>query len=443
MLQNLVNNLKYPNNLCFNIDTLEPLGLQTIYRIGKLQVNCKELFEPCNKFLDIGCSIGLFSFIHSLTAEKCVAVDSNAEQLNIMNAIIKYRKCNNIQLIHSNFSSLTQITDKFDTIWLGNSFHYFYHSNGKNSIQILENLCSNYIIIEAPFEISYLRSLRNNTIFEEPIMNDYILKNILALFSTNFDILYVRPSPTDEINRKLIVFKKKQIKIEEPIKEIIVEKIIEEVEDNTIVKIEDIKEISNVSIDNIDRKFLLESRPFTNLYSCKIDNKKYFLKLIYKFHENLPFNTVIKSYKNITLLKDEIKNSIVKVFDIQVKEDNILVLMEFLKDYTSFTKIKSLNLGFNYDNIIKLYVEELIYLVENNIFICDISTENIMFNIKKNIIKIIDIDCLLDLEDIKLQENILLRSWMLLQIDKLEEETSDKEVISLIKMLKQKVLNRI
>lgn len=201
MLQNKLNGVVYPNNYYYDIDTLSAKG-ELKLRIERLQKYAPELFARCDKFLDIGSSLGYFLCVHSaLGSSSVVGVDKDRNANNIARSIADKKGFDQIKIEDGSFRTFT--TDvQFDTIWLGNCFHYTYIDSGWDAVIKLAGLCKQYCIIEAPVEKSY---------FIEGYAGDrldgYSYDNLIKHFSKYFD--FIREGESYCLDRKIIVFRRK------------------------------------------------------------------------------------------------------------------------------------------------------------------------------------------------------------------------------------------
>ena len=154
-IQKLVDNVTYPQNLYYNVDTLEPKGL-LVNRCNVFKKYCPQLFEKQKSFLDIGCATGYFLFHHAKNNTRVVGIEPDKKLFNICSLIDIYKDENtNLELLNIRFKNYV-LKEKFDLIFLGNCFHYLYEDEGWNILKKLSKIRNGQIIIEAPLEGSHL-----------------------------------------------------------------------------------------------------------------------------------------------------------------------------------------------------------------------------------------------------------------------------------------------
>jgi len=109
------------------------------------------------------------------------------------------------------------------------------------------------------------------------------------------------------------------------------EKVVLHPSDNYHINIHD---GTGITFSNITCKELIKELSTSSIYKCKINNKEYVSKVIYK-NPNMDFNNVLKSYQNYQTLMS--KDGIVDVYDFRISDcgEKFEVLMEDLRDRKS------------------------------------------------------------------------------------------------------------
>ncbi len=201
LLQNKLNGIAYPNNYYYSIDTLKATG-ELEFRIERLQKYAPELFARCDKFLDIGSSLGYFLCKHaSLGSSLVVGVDKDRNANNIARNVAVKKGFSQIRIEDGSFRTFTSNV-QFDTIWLGNCFHYTYIDSGWDAVMKLAGLCKGYCIVEAPVEQTYFEvGYAGNK------LDGYSYDNLIAQFSKYFD--FIREGESYCSSRKILVFHRK------------------------------------------------------------------------------------------------------------------------------------------------------------------------------------------------------------------------------------------
>jgi hypothetical protein len=107
------------------------------------------------------------------------------------------------------------------------------------------------------------------------------------------------------------------------------EKVVLHPSDNYHINIHD---GTGITFSNITCKELIKELSTSSIYKCKINNKEYVSKVIYK-NPNMDFNNVLKSYQNYQTLMS--KDGIVDVYDFRISDcgEKFEVLMEDLSNY--------------------------------------------------------------------------------------------------------------
>lgn len=161
-LQQLVDNVRYPQNLYYDVKTIEPKGL-LINRCNFFKKYCPELFEKHKSFLDIGCATGYFLFYHARNNSRVVGIEPNIELFKLCSLINLFRNTS-VEIFNVKFVDYKS-NEKFELVFLGNCFHYLYKEQGWKIFNKLSDICEHKLIIEAPLESSHLVEI--NGWFEE------------------------------------------------------------------------------------------------------------------------------------------------------------------------------------------------------------------------------------------------------------------------------------
>ncbi|MDD4980672.1 MAG: class I SAM-dependent methyltransferase [Candidatus Omnitrophica bacterium] len=150
--------LSYPDNHCFDPETLEPQG-KTIHRLEILKNNAPELFAGGQSLLEIGSNKGYFCIKLADKYEKVTGFDKAKEYIDFSIKLAAAHNIKNIDFWHGEFRDVP-FQHKYDVVYIGNCHHYFFFDCAKSYappllfLKKLAGICDKYLIIDGPFEIS-------------------------------------------------------------------------------------------------------------------------------------------------------------------------------------------------------------------------------------------------------------------------------------------------
>jgi SAM-dependent methyltransferase len=203
-IQQRLNSVHYPQNYYYDIVSLEPHGLLSL-RLEFFKSNSPELFLPCDKFLDIGSSLGYFLFFHSLISKHVVGIEQNKEAVSICQQIKNFRKAYNVEIISCRFCEYLS-SDKYDLIFIGNCFHYLYKDEGWSCLQRIYDVSTNFVVIELPMEGKHIVEIGGWD--EDDMSKDYTRQRFEEESKKcGFKIIRIAQSGTAG-NRNIVVMKK-------------------------------------------------------------------------------------------------------------------------------------------------------------------------------------------------------------------------------------------
>lgn len=201
LIQQEIDSYTYPSNYAYDVLTLKPKGsLQK--RVEYCVKYCPQLFEPCKNSISIGGSLGYMLFLHSYYADKCTGIEPDEKANNIVRKVIALKIIYNVFLFQGMFKEFPK-NEIYYLIWLGNVFHYIYVDYGWEIISELSKISSGYYIIEAIFEVEFLKQqthLKSNW-KNEKLMNDYNFKRFVSEVENYFNIISVNSYCIYPINR--------------------------------------------------------------------------------------------------------------------------------------------------------------------------------------------------------------------------------------------------
>lgn len=385
-VQDKIDNLSYPANYSYDIDTLEPKG-QLKTRFEYWQKHVPELLGEFKRVLSVGCSLGYLLLYHSKNSELCYGIEPDPNTLNLLNEVIRAKGIDNIKTDNYTFAQMNK-NETYDLIWMGNVFHYMYVDYGWNVAKVLANISSKYCVIEAPLEGSFLASQanKNPTWGNVLLMAEYNSDRFFLEMSRYFEPLKVAPSGTDPENRVLVLLKRK-------------------------------KDITPFTIDKIGDKELLKENKCSKKFITEIDGTK----LVYKRIEDNPntnFVAVFKAYQNTHNLQH--LDYLVKIYDYKILDNGKYfdVLMEHLDGY------EPINEDRDYQPLIKKHLVERMIEILDDLFNqgylhIDADFTNFMFNGLD--LKLIDLDVLHYYNDIY-PESI---DWLVTRLERIKELSTE------------------
>ncbi|AFN75412.1 hypothetical protein MROS_2182 [Melioribacter roseus P3M-2] len=209
LLQEEIDKYSYPSNYSYDIQSLQPKG-SLKERVKYFVKYSPDLFEPCNKFLSVGSSLGYMLLFHAYRAKKCVGIEPDHKANDIVKRVAAFRNLKNVELFQGTFKDYPK-NDHFDLIWMGNVFQYMYVDYGWQVAEELAKISCGKCIIEAPFEGEFLKKQAhlNSNWKNESLMNEYKFKRFEYEIKKYFDIKSVNPSGTDPVNRLIVVLERK------------------------------------------------------------------------------------------------------------------------------------------------------------------------------------------------------------------------------------------
>lgn len=204
-IQNRLNAVSYPQNYYYDIETLEPMGLLKD-RLDAFAEGAPEIFQQCDSFLDIGCSIGYFLFYHSVRSAHIVGIEPNHEAVILCMQIKSWRKAQNVKIIDCSFNQYGANGNRYDLIFIGNSFHYLYKDEGWAVLDKLHKISSGTIVMEFPMEGKHIVDIGGWK--EDDRTKDFTeIRFKEEVEKRGFSIVRIAPSGTIG-ERKIVVLKK-------------------------------------------------------------------------------------------------------------------------------------------------------------------------------------------------------------------------------------------
>lgn len=145
--------------------------------------------------------------------------------------------------------------------------------------------------------------------------------------------------------------------------------------------------------NKVGRLILLQEKAHSKIYKEVINNQIYCLK-IYSSWESCSLTTMLQSYLRYFHLEN--KEGLVKIHNVWMKEDDLYIRMEFLKDYLPLTEwVKKKHSSEQHQYIICKIFKILTDLLTQGYLNPDLGSGTFMVN--KNLdVKMIDLDILSD-----------------------------------------------
>lgn len=204
-LQNKLDSVIYPSNYHYDIATLTPKGILK-RRVARLKQFAPELFQKTTSFLDIGCSLGYFLFYHTSLGANATGIDKDLAMAKLVANARGFK----VQLFDGTFKDFD--SEKiFETVFLGNVFHYLYKEGGWGVVSKIARLCGKYCIVESPVDRRYFvkhdKHGRMDLGHTSYSLDDYTWENFLKYFGEFFDL--IRTGDSFCPGRKIVVLKKR------------------------------------------------------------------------------------------------------------------------------------------------------------------------------------------------------------------------------------------
>ena len=202
-IQKLVD-AEYPPTHTFDIETLKPTKL--LKERYDLMIRFAPEFFTGERFLDIGCNMGFFSFLVSPTFEDVVGIDTNKQHIELCEELKPNQKTKFYNISFRNFISY----EDFDRVMLGNvAHHIFKEINSWAWISKLAAYSRSLVLLEGA----------KNTKCKD--IAELIPQNLHQKYNTFmyemgkfFDLIKITPTIKYTPDRFLMLFKKKQSSVQ-------------------------------------------------------------------------------------------------------------------------------------------------------------------------------------------------------------------------------------